>query len=140
MAKGFNAKLLGREKLMRKLDAISPAINAEMATAEMEAATYVAGLMRGRAPTRTGQLRGSFEGKRLSEISADKKRKALGTKQTNDPNAVGIVADYYWLFLEYGTVKMLAQPFVMSTWAGARRKVKGMLTRATKKAIRKAVS
>lgn len=45
---------------------------------------------------------------------------------------------FYARFQEFGTVKMPANPFFFPTWRANRRRVRGRMTRAIKKAVREA--
>jgi HK97 gp10 family phage protein len=52
--------------------------------------------------------------------------------------SLGSADAFYARFQEFGTVKMTANPFFYPAWRANRKRVKGAITRAVKRAVRKA--
>lgn len=131
------AKFEGRERVMARLRALVPNAEKEMAAAQLEAAQELAKRIVARAPRRTGRYQASIIGDRISSRPAGK---ALvgGKGQTKDKNATGVFADFRWRWLEFGTVKMAAQPHIFPTYRAykkaARRKVAGAVNKAVRRA------
>jgi HK97 gp10 family phage protein len=133
----IRAKFEGREAVMRKLRRLVPDAEIEAAKAQLEAAQELAVAIEARAPLgQTGDYRASIEGAKLS----DKPGKAVLGSTSKDPNATGIFADYIWRFLEFGTVKMAAQPHIFPTYRAMKKRIRRKIAGAINKAVRKAGS
>lgn len=123
---------------MRKLRAIVPEAEKELAKAQLEGAQELATRIKGRAPARTGDYRTSIQGDRLANRP---KERAVGRGlkgQTKDPNATGVYAEFIWRFLEFGTVKMPARPHIFPTYRAYKKKLRRKMAGAVNKAVRKA--
>ncbi|WAX93194.1 HK97 gp10 family phage protein [Aminobacter sp. NyZ550] len=133
----IKAKMLGREAVTRRLRRLVPDAEKEAASAQLEAAQELATAIEQRAPLgESGDYRASIEGGRL----ADKPQNAVFGSSTKDPNATGIFADYIWRFLEFGTVKMAAQPHIFPTYRAMKKRIRRKVAGAINKAVRKAKS
>lgn len=135
----IRAKFEGRERVMARLRRLVPLAEKEVAQAQLDVAKELAGRIAARAPTATGRYRESIEGDRISGRASGQAPVGL-RGQTKDKNATGIFADFRWRFLEFGTVKMAAQPHIFPTYRAykraARRKVAGAVNKAVRKAKR----
>ena len=124
---------------MRRLRAIVPEAEKELAKAQLEGAQELAVRIKPRAPgPRTGKYQASIQGDRLANRP---KQRAVskGLKgQTKDPNATGVFAEFIWRFLEFGTVKMTARPHIFPTYRAYRKRLRRKMATAVNKAVRKA--
>lgn len=162
----LKAKFLGREALTKKLNAIAPEIDKEAAKAIEAGAKELAAAIQARAPFEHGDYRQSIQADRLTN-RPDKQ--PVGIRQTKDPNAWGVFADWYWRFLEFGTkshtikprkAKRLAwkadtgetvtakqvkhpgtnaQPHIFGTFRAMRKRIKSRVARAVNRAAKKAM-
>lgn len=131
------AKFEGRDKVMARLRAITPAAEVELAAAQLDAAKDLADKIRPRAPRDTGEYAASIQGDRLSARPKDA-RNLVGLKgQTKDKNATGIFAQHLWRWLEFGTVKMARRPHIFPTFRAARPAIRRKMANAVNKALRK---
>lgn len=131
------AKFEGREKVMARLRAITPAAEANLAVAQLEAAKALADKIRPRAPRDTGEYAASIEGDRLS-ARPNSGASRVGLKgQTKDKNATGIFAEFIWRFLEFGTVKMVRRPHIFPTYRAEKKTIRRKMANAVNKALRK---
>ncbi|MDW5313354.1 HK97-gp10 family putative phage morphogenesis protein [Rhizobium sp. PL01] len=96
----LKAKFIGRDQLLRRMDAISPAIQRNLADMQMKVAQEVAEKIRAYAPVDRGDYRRSIHADRLSNRPDANLR---GIEKTTDPNATGVFAAWYWHFIEFGT-------------------------------------
>lgn len=164
----FKAKILGREKVMRLLNQIVPDAEKELAKAQLEGAQQVAAKIKPRAPG-SGRYRASIEADKLSNRPNERAiGRGASNKNTLDPNATGIFADWRWRFIEFGTRShviepktgeylvfrgpggqpvyskqvnhpgAVKQPHIMPTWRQERRKVRAKMAAAVRKAVKKA--
>ena len=133
------AQVLGRDAVMRRLRAIVPEAEKQLAAAQLEAAQELANRIKPRAPgPRTGKYQASIQGDRLTNRP---KERSIGKGlkgQTKDPNATGVFAEFIWRFLEFGTVKMTARPHIFPTYRAYRKKMRRKMAGAVNKAVRKA--
>lgn len=149
----IKATVQGRDAVMRKLRALVPEAEKQLAVAQLEGAQELADRIRPRAPGK-GRYRATIQGDRLSNRP---KERALGKGlkgQTKDPNATGVFADYIWRFLEFGTEPFVnqgrfagtqnpgitAQPHIFPTYRAYRKKLRRKMAGAVSKAVRKARS
>ena len=143
-----NAKFKSREAVMRRLRQLVPDAEKEAAAAQMEAATELASAIAARAPVgATGEYKRSIQGDKLSNRPGEK---AVGGRATKDPNATGVFASYKWRWLEFGTKervvkktgqkvgKVDAQPHVLPTYRGMKKRIRRKVAGAINKAVRKA--
>lgn len=133
----IRAKVEGRDALMRRLRAIVPEAERELAKAQLEGAQELSNRIRPRAPSQTGRYRDSIQADRLSNRPGKKPLNGLkgGTK---DPNATGVFAEFIWRFLEFGTVKMAARPHIFPTYRAYRKRLRRKMAGAVNKAVRRA--
>lgn len=130
------AKFEGRDALYRRLNRLLPSTEQELAKAQMDAGNNLAGKIENRAPLgETGDYRASIHAARLAEKSG---QSLVGLTDTKDKNAVGIYAEFIWRFLEFGTVKMSAQPHIFPTYRQERKRIRRKMANAVNKAVRKA--
>ncbi|MER9170916.1 HK97 gp10 family phage protein [Mesorhizobium australicum] len=163
----FKATVIGREALMRKLDAIAPGAIAATAEVKLEVAREAARRIEAAAPVgATGAYKDSIIGARQADMPGSP---AVGIA-SKDPDACGVYADFRWKFLEFGTKPHLikgrngkklafmagdklvsvdsvshpgarAEPHVFPTWkaykATAKRKISTALRKAVKQAMGK---
>lgn len=131
------AEFRGRDAVMRRMRKLVPDAEKEVAEAQLEAAQGLASAIENVAPLgETGDYRASIVGAKLSSRPAG--RSLVGVGQTKDPNATGIFADYIWRFLEFGTVKMAAQPHIFPTYRANKKRIRRKVAGAVNKAVRKA--
>lgn len=140
MAKFLKAELKGRAKLERELDALDPEITKELAVAELDAGEMLVERIQLRAPFKTGQYMQSIEAKRLSAVSAQQRSKNVIAAQTKDKNAVAIVADFYWRFLEFGTRKAPAQPHIFPTYRASRKEIRRIIATVVNRGVKRAAN
>lgn len=145
MAPWIKAKFEGRDRVMARLRAMLPETERQLALAQMEAGQDLADAIRNRAPmddpTATprrpaGAYRRSINAARLADRPGRKSQ--AGLRQTKDPNAVGIYAEFIWRWLEFGTVKTAAQPHIFPTYRASRKAIRRKMAGAVNKAVRKA--
>lgn len=152
------SKITGRDRLLKKMAAIPAEIRKEMAAAIRQGADEIVGLQKRLAPVQSGDLRDSIvasSGKAAPKYSTFKGKSGGGE---SDPDlsvtiSAGNAKVRYSHLVEFGTAPHLnggkfagtqnpgtpARPFFFPAYRALRRKVKGRITRSTKKAIRKAV-
>ena len=153
---------------MRRLRALVPQAEKELAQAQLEGAQELADRIRPRAPG-SGRYRASIQADRLANRPSKRAIGAKGLKgQTKDPNATGVFADWRWRFLEYGTKAhviepktgeylvfrgkdgnlvsvrrvqhpgSVKQPHIFPTYRAYRKKLRRKMATAVNKAVRKA--
>ncbi len=159
----LKAKILGREALTKKLNALAPSIEKYAAEAKLKSAEELADNIRIRAPTgATLEYMESLEGARLSD-HPDKQ--AVGISPTKDPSAAGIFAKFTWHWLEFGTAPhntapgggtalgqathsegggtqhpgTAAQPHIFPTYREAKPKIRKRLLAAVNKGVKEAM-
>lgn len=163
---GFKVKVAGREELMRRLERITPGVTEAAAEAKLEAVKEAANLISADAPHDSGEymesIQGDFQKNRPGIVP-------VGGKQSKDPDAVGVYADWKWRFLEFGTAphkikgkngKNLvfrgadgnlvstkevehpgsrAHPHVFSNWAEYKPKAKRKIAKAVNDAVKRSL-
>lgn len=90
-----------------------------------------------RAPFKTGDYMQSIHAARLADVPPEKRKRNVIASQTKDKNAVAILADFYWRFLEFGTVKTSAQPHVFPTYRQSKREIRRQIATVINRAVRK---
>lgn len=97
---GFKVKVAGREELMRRLERITPGVTEAAAEAKLEAVKEAANLISADAPHDSGEymesIQGDFQKNRPGIVP-------VGGRQSKDPDAAAVYADYRWRWLEFGT-------------------------------------
>jgi len=129
MAKENELKITGTRELFRNLDKIEKYVNNHLDDTIRKAAKVIERDMKARAPRRTGTLEKSIE----IEV------KEVKILQNDIRVGVGPVGDdaFYWYFIEKGTYKMSAQPFVRPAFDNNERKVKKMIENGIENLLRK---
>lgn len=161
----MQAKMMGREALMGKLNRLVPEAEAQLAQAQLEVAKEGAARIAARAPVgETGEYRDSFEGARLADRPGD-----VAAVKTTDRNATGIFAAWFWRFIEFGTAPHVikaknapalrfkgkdgglvsvqsvnhpgtsAKPHIFPTWRAFKKTARRKMANAVNKAVRKAM-
>ncbi|GEC15157.1 HK97 gp10 family phage protein [Nitrobacter winogradskyi] len=134
----IKSKFLGREAVMRKLNAMLPDAERELAEAQMEVAREAASRIEARAPVgATGDYKGSIEADRIGNRPH---QELTGIRETKDKNATAVFAKFTWRFLEFGTVNMTARPHIFPTWRAYRKTARRKMAAAVNKAVRRAKS
>ena len=144
----IKAKLEGREAVMKRLRALLPDTEAELAEEQLEGAQELAARIKPRAPG-DGTYRSSIQADRLSNRPGQNAIRKGAKGQTKDPNATGIFADYRWRWLEYGTNPRFnkmgayrgvgpAMPHIFPTYRAYRKKLRKRMANAVNRAVRKA--
>lgn len=134
----IKAKFLGREAVMKKLNAMLPDAERELAQAQMDVAREAASRIAARAPVgATGDYKASIEADRIANRPH---QEFTGIRETKDKNATGVFAKFTWRFLEFGTVNMTARPHIFPTWRAYRKTARRKMAAAVNKAVRKAKS
>lgn len=138
------SQVQGLDELRRRWGAIPDAVREAVST-EMEAiAADLVADMRKLAPK--GDTLTLVESIRWTWGDAPKGTMVLGRVGRGEYGALRITIyagggdAFYARFHEFGTVKMVAQPFFFVAWRARRRAVRARLTRAINKAIRAAAS
>lgn len=99
----ISAKFQSRAIIERRLIALAPNADVAAATAIETGAKQLADAIRAKAPKgATGDYQNSIQAVPLSGRN-DLTSKVVGITPTKDKNAWGIVADFIWRFLEFGT-------------------------------------
>ena len=133
----ITAKFENREKVLARMRRIAPAVETEVAAQQMKAGDQLAERIASRAPVgATGRYRRSIHADRLATAGGN--TSLVGMRQTKDPNAVGIFAEFMWRWLEFGTVNQHAQPHIFPTYRAMKKSIKAGLTRAMGRGIKKA--
>lgn len=134
----IKAKFLGREAVMKKLNAMLPDAERELAQAQMDVAREAASRIAARAPVgATGDYKASIEADRIANRPH---QEFTGIRETKDKNATGVFAKFTWRFLEFGTVNMTARLHIFPTWRAYRKTARRKMAAAVNKAVRKAKS
>ncbi|MDX8495887.1 HK97 gp10 family phage protein [Mesorhizobium sp. VK22B] len=159
----IKTKIIGREALQRRLEELVPEAATAAADAKLEVAQELASRIASRAPVETGDYKGSIRGGRLADNPGIL---PMGGRQSKDPEATAVYADFIWRFLEFGTAphairgkngKNLvltgadgglvsvpsvahpgsrAHPHVFYTWKAFRKAAKAKISRAISKAVK----
>lgn len=144
----LRARIVGRERLMRRLRLFVKDLDKELRDVKLEAMKEVAAKIASRAPVDTGEYRDGIEAGLVRDNPRAMTRP--GYQKSKDPDEVAIYGEFIWRFLEYGTAEHVAggmfegaiipatkpQPHVMPTWranrAAAKKKVRKVVNRLVK--------
>lgn len=96
----IKAKVLGREALTRNLERLTPGVTEAAAKAKLEVAQEAAKRIAAAAPKKSGRYAASIVGQRQADNPGIL---PVGGKQSKDPDACAVYADFIWRFLEFGT-------------------------------------
>ncbi|HEY0125294.1 MAG TPA: HK97 gp10 family phage protein [Rhizobium sp.] len=159
----LKVKILGREALNKKLDAMAPAANRYAAAAKLAVVEELAEKIRPGAPRgATLEYAESIEG---DLIKNHPHQKLVGIEPTKDPDAAGLFAPFIWRFLEFGTAPhntakgggtvagkkqaaaggghlhpgTKAQPHIFTTWRAMRKRAKQRVNAAINRGVREAM-
>lgn len=138
MGRYVTAKFEKRDVIIARLQTLLPGVEAKIAKVQIEGARAIAEAAAGFAPVNTGRYRASLH----ADLLANHPEKVRGAKvagQTKDPNAAAVFGNYIWRFLEFGTVKMAAQPHIMPAYRGKMRLIRRRMADAVNKAVRAAL-
>lgn len=128
-------KVRGKDRLFQALRKSVPAVDAELRTALAKAGDEFVNTASRLVPVDEGELRKSIEWKPTKATQADGSRSPAiviqaGADQPGDDA-------FYVRFVEFGTPETPKQPFFFPAYRLVRRKIRGMLSRAMTKAIKK---
>ncbi|PBB94969.1 HK97 gp10 family phage protein [Mesorhizobium sp. WSM3862] len=159
----IKTKIIGREALQRRLDELVPEAATAAAEAKLEVAQELASRIASRAPVDSGDYKASIRGGRQADNPGIL---PVGGKQSKDPDATAVYADFIWRFLEFGTAPHVikgknggnvvfagsdgglvsvpsvahpgsrAHPHVFYTWKALRKVAKAKISRAISKAVK----
>jgi hypothetical protein len=147
----FTVKWENRESVMKRLNAIAPIVQVEMAKAQLDIAETLAEKMRKRAPVglskwrkpgrRPGRYRRSINGRVLDADDKGKAAVPVGMNSgTTDPYATGIYAEFIWHWIEFGVRGSPARPHIFPTYRAERKYFKRKLQAVLRKGLRKATT
>ncbi len=133
-------KVEGRERLVRRMKAIPPAVQREVKAALGASGGELVAMMKRRAPVDTGALRDSIgwtfgDAPQGSFSLAKSSRGGDRASVAVTVYAGGGGAFYGWM-QEQGTVKMPAHPFFFSSYRVLKKRIKSRTSRAMNKAIK----
>ncbi|BCH32636.1 hypothetical protein MesoLjLc_45660 [Mesorhizobium sp. L-8-10] len=126
----------GLAQLQRKLTVTIPAkVEAATRAAMEKGADELVAMMKRLVPVDQGDLRDSIawtwgEAPKGAVVLAESKAESRGLKITV------YATDFKARWIEFGTVKMAAQPFFFPSYRAMRKRIKSRITRTMKKAIR----
>lgn len=158
----IKAKIEGREALNRRLRQLAPEAEKNAAQAKQQIAQDAAAAIASRAPIgpttnpMTGKPRkaGAYRASIKGGFQRDMKGQiGIGQRQSKDPDAAGVYAEYIWRFLEFGTKPHInkgiaagtqhpgtaKQPHIFPTWRAMQKKARRKINAAVNKAVRKAM-
>jgi HK97 gp10 family phage protein len=129
----------GLREFERKFAQIPELVRAQVRAELEEIAEQVVAQMYAQAPHSTGDLAGSIQ---WTWGDAPAGALTIGTVGGREFGSMRITIfagggdQFYARFQEFGTVNMPASPFFFPVWRVNRRRVRGRITRAIKKAVR----
>lgn len=133
----MKAKVLGLDKLRRKLAALPQAEKNKIREAIAASAREIANMAESLVPQESGLLAGSIG---WTWGDAPKGSMALATARSGDIVATVYAGDsdaFYARWVEFGTAKMKAQPFFFVSYRALRKRAKSRIKRAHISALRK---
>lgn len=135
------AKVIGRPKLRKKLEALVAVGRDEIRRAMETSADEIVALAKNLVPVDKGDLKDSIG---WTWGKAPKGAMTLGKVQSDGVESeftitiyAGNSEAYYARWVEFGTQKMGAQPYFYPSYRALRRRSKSRVTRAVTKAIKK---
>lgn len=135
------ARIIGLEKLQKKLNAMPKSVKQEIRKALEQSAEEIVSLARNLVPVDKGDLRDSigwtYGDVPKGSISLGSVRASELTGDLTITVYAGNSKAFYARWQEFGTQKMQAQPFFYPAYRALRRRAKGRVTRATNKAAKK---
>lgn len=134
-------RVVGVQKLNRKLGKIPAAVREEVRTAMVRSAREIADLAEVLVPQDTGRLAGSI-GWTWGE--APRGALSLGKVATGGDMTITVYAGdreaFYARWVEFGTVKVAAQPYFFPAYRALRKRSKSRIRRAWTRGIKKAAA
>lgn len=134
-------RVVGVQKLNRKLGKIPAAVREEVRTAMVRSAREIADLAEVLVPQDTGRLAGSI-GWTWGE--APRGVLSLGKVATGGDMTITVYAGdreaFYARWVEFGTVKVAAQPYFFPAYRALRKRSKSRIRRAWTRGIKKAAA
>lgn len=134
-------RVVGVQKLNRKLGKIPAAVREEVRTAMVRSAREIADLAEVLVPQDTGRLAGSI-GWTWGE--APRGALSLGKVATGGDMTITVYAGdreaFYARWVEFGTVEVAAQPFFFPAYRALRKRSKSRIRRAWTRGIKKAAA
>lgn len=133
----MKAKVLGLDKLRRKLAALPQAEKNKIREAIAKSAREIADLAESLVPQDSGLLAGSIG---WTWGDAPKGSMALAKARSGDIVATVYAGDsdaFYARWVEFGTARMKAQPFFFVAYRALRKRAKGRIKRAHISALKK---
>lgn len=134
-------RVVGVQKLNRKLGKIPAAVREEVRTAMVRSAREIADLAEVLVPQPTGRLAGSI-GWTWGE--APRGVLSLGKVATGGDMTITVYAGdreaFYARWVEFGTVKVAAQPYFFPAYRALRKRSKSRIRRAWTRGIKKAAA
>lgn len=156
----MKAQVLGRAALAKRLEQLAPNVEKYAAVAKLEIAKELATEIAARAPkggdgSYAASIRGDF-------IRNFPQQEQVGIHKSKDPDATGIVAEFIWRFIEFGTAfHSLAKgaklksgklqnvgpwmptqerrPHIFSTWRAMKKRARRKLLAAVNKGVKEAM-
>lgn len=133
----MKAKIVGLDKLRRKLAALPQAEKIKIREAIARSAREIADLAESLVPQDSGKLAGSIG---WTWGDAPKGSMALAQAKSGDIVATVYAGDseaFYARWVEFGTAKMRAQPFFFVAYRALRKRAKSRIKRAHISALKK---
>ncbi|NRP22386.1 hypothetical protein LPJGGPFB_05645 [Ensifer adhaerens] len=151
-------RFIGRQKVLDAFNRIDKNIVPEVAKVQVEAAEMVAERIASVAPRQFGDYANSIHAVKLADITAEQRAASFTASQTTDPNATGVIGDFIWKFLEYGTRShaigkgsvlktgkqsggqhpgIAPQPHVRPVFRASRKDIRRMMGKALRNALKK---
>lgn len=138
--------VLGVDKLRQKLRRIPVAARMEIAKAMEQSAQEVVDLARSLVPVDQGELRDSIGWSWHGAPQGSIKIGRLRAGANGGPGNLSIVIyagddeAFYARWVEFGTRKMAARPFFFPAYRAVRKRVRGRVTRAMNRAVKRIAS
>lgn len=127
----------GLDRLRKKLNAIPEISRQEIRKALEKSAEEIVALAKSLVPVATGELRDS-----IGWTWGDAPSGSMVLAEASGPDDLKITVfagnseAFYARWVEFGTTKMQHQPFFYPAYRALRKRVRGRITRATRKAAR----
>lgn len=126
----------GLDKVRRRLvDQIPKAVRAALEQAMLESANLIVAGAKLRAPVETGEVRDSIRHHGVKEGRRGGLYVAITAGDKTTETKTGGTTYQVARLLEFGTVKMPAQPFMLPAYRANKRRVQQRMRRAVKNAI-----
>ena len=131
-------KVVGREALKRKFDALPKAAQVAIRAAMEKQAEAIVGMAKRLVPVKTGTLRDSIGwswgaapkgSMKIASVTATGSEMSLTIYAGNE-------AAFYSRFVEHGTINTPASPFFYVSWRALRKKTKSAIRRAVTKSAK----